>query len=136
MKNGVAVMGGSNRAGFTIIEIILIVAILGLLSLTALDRFYDFSSEAEQTAEVSMVGSIRTGINLIAVDAMSDGGPAEYPSFLDAASNSAASPSNPLFTEILQSGITSQWNKLSTTSYLYVPTNTTYTYDSTSGSFE
>ena len=46
------------QAGFTLIELVMVIVILGLLAATALPRFVDLSSEAETAALAGVAGGM------------------------------------------------------------------------------
>ena len=65
----------SHRTGFTLIELVLIIVILGILAAVALPRFWDFSGEAKTTSVKGALGALRSAIvNYHAWSATSAGG--------------------------------------------------------------
>jgi len=121
--------------GFTIIELIIIIVILGVLAVSAVPIYYDLTDDAKDSSERGVVGNVRAGIMLYYVNSAKDGGTPAYPPTLDAAANgSSASDANPFFTNALQSGVTEGWSKNDAGKYLG-PAAGLYTYTAASGTF-
>ena len=119
-----------NKRGFTLIELVLVITILGILAVAALPSFIDVSTNARQSSRDGVTGAVRSGVGLFrANDLVQNGPPGIYPATLDAAAAGVASPSNLLFTNILQQGVADgAWTKNSDTEYVYDDGTTTYTY--------
>ncbi len=54
--------GIQNEEGFTLIELVMVIIILGVLAAVAIPKFIDLSNEAKLAAEKGMVGGVRGGI--------------------------------------------------------------------------
>ncbi|RJP28066.1 MAG: type II secretion system protein [Candidatus Omnitrophota bacterium] len=124
-----------NRKGFTLIELVMIIVILGILAAVAIPNFYNLQSDAKTSAEKGVVGGVRAGIATYYANQCASGTCA-YPAALDAATTGACTASNACFDNVLsQGGITSDWTKASATTYTG-PAGTTYTYTAATGSFQ
>ena len=119
------------KKGFTLIELIMIIVVLGILAAVAVPKYFDLQIQAKQSAEKGVVGGVRAGIYTYFANYTT------YPATLDsAAASSSCNSTNICFSTVLQQGgITSDWNKTSNTVYVG-PTGTSYTYNVTSGDFK
>jgi len=120
------------RKGFTLIELIMVIVILGILAVVAIPKYYDLTASANTAAEKGVVGGVRAGIATYYAQNKA------YPAaaVLCTASNAACSNSNACFAGVLgQGGVTSDWTKVSATTWTG-PTGTTYTYTAATGSFQ
>ena len=125
------------RKGFTLIELILVIAILGILAVSALPKFLNLSTQAKIASRDGVVGAVRSGIALYrANDMVTNGGAGAYPTTLDGVANAACAA---CFATVLANGVNdASWTRASNTSYTFNDgTNvSTYTYDATAGSFQ
>lgn len=56
--------GKARVMGFTLIELVLVIVILGILSAVAIPRLFDFSGDAQKASTLGILGSVRTAISL------------------------------------------------------------------------
>ena len=118
------------KKGFTLIELIMIIVILGILAAVAVPKYFDLQATAKTAAETGVVGGVRAGIyTYFAQNKL-------YPVSLDSAAIAACSVSNVCFDTVLQQGgITSDWIKTSATTYTG-PASGIYTYTAATGDFK
>jgi len=125
----------SARYGFTLVELIMVIVIIGLLAAVVTPKFTTMRSEAQSAAEQGVVAAVRSGVKLAHLTNITQGDN-NYPSSLDSADTGEASEDNPLFTEVIEGGLTdSHWEKTAATTYEYNPTGNTYAYSSADGTF-
>lgn len=117
----------TNRRGFTLIELIMVIVLLGLLAVVAIPKYYDLTDDAKSAAEEGVVGGVRAGIYTYYAKNKA------YPATLDA--NAAGACVTCFSTVLAQGGVKdTNWTKAG---LVYTgPTGTTYTYDGgTNGNF-
>jgi len=123
------------KSGFTLIELVIIISMLGILAVLAMPAYADLSDDAKESAERGVVGSVRSGLTQHSSALVLDGTQFSYPSKLDSESdNTEASDATPLFVIVIKGGVTQDWIKLNDTEY-EGPTGTRYEYSSLEGSF-
>lgn len=124
-----------NRKGFTLIELILVIAILGILAVSALPRFLDLSDETDDAARDGVVGAVRAGIAIFHADAVVNNTTPDWPETLDSAVDGDCNETNMCFGAVLESGVTDNWSKAAMV-YTYKPTGDTFTYNPVDGTFQ
>lgn len=121
------------KSGFTFIEVIMAVIILGIVTAISFPKYLDLQTQAKANTEGSILASVRTGIaNYHANQCVTTN--CAYPLSLDSASNGKCAADNVCFDIVLsQGGITSDWSKRGS---VYVgPTGKRYVYNNANGSF-
>jgi len=68
-----------SQNGFTLIELIIVMVILGIMAAVAVPRYMDSITNAEASAEDAVISSIRAGLKQAANNSLLTGGRATWP---------------------------------------------------------
>ncbi|HOZ08148.1 MAG TPA: prepilin-type N-terminal cleavage/methylation domain-containing protein, partial [candidate division Zixibacteria bacterium] len=72
-----------NRRGFTLIELVIIIVILGILAAVAIPKYQDLSGEAREASARSALGSMRSAVTIFYANQAVQTGTATWPSLAD-----------------------------------------------------
>jgi len=75
MKSMTAINAKRKQSGFTIIELVVVILLLGILTATALPRFMDVTDEAHTAVVDAVEGGFRTGTALFRAQWVAEGQP-------------------------------------------------------------
>ena len=67
------------QKGFTLIEIVMVILLLGILAAVAIPRFWDLGTSADQAAADGGIAGIKSGITILNASIRVLGGNAAYP---------------------------------------------------------
>ena len=73
----------SNDRGFTLIELVIIIVILGILAAVAIPKYQDMSTEAREAQGRAMLGSLRSGITIFYANQAVTTGTATWPTLAE-----------------------------------------------------
>ena len=89
----------ANRGGFTLIELVIVIAIIGILSSLAIPKFLDLSAGAKISATKAGLGSLRAALAIKYASSATGGATATYPATMTSADFSGSElPKNGLST--------------------------------------
>ena len=69
----------SDQRGFTLVELVIIIVILGILAAVAIPKYQDLSGEARESAARSSLGSLRSAITIFYANQAVTTGTATWP---------------------------------------------------------
>ena len=69
----------TKRNGFTLIELIIVMVILGIMAAVAVPKYLDSISNAEESAEDAVISAIRSGLKQAASNSLYTNGRASWP---------------------------------------------------------
>lgn len=89
----------SNQRGFTLIELVIIIVVLGILAAVAIPKYQDITAEARESAARAALGALRSGITISYANNAVTTGTATWPTLIQLATVGTvmeqAMPSNP-----------------------------------------
>ena len=122
----------TSQNGFTLIELIIVMVILGIMAAVAVPRYLDSIANAEASAEDAVITAIRAGLKQAANNSLVTGGRATWPANpFDALAEKPAGHT----ADVNNADVDGEWTFNTTTSQLthQRADNSRYTWDYNSG---
>ena len=74
-------MHASKRTGFTLIELVIIITILGILAAVAIPKYQDFTGQSKLSSCKGTLGGLRSGISVFYANTATTTGTATWPTY-------------------------------------------------------
>ena len=150
-------MRAQSGQAFTLVELVIVIAIVGILAAIAIPRFIDIRNEAYISQRDGIVGAVRAGILTVASKNQVNQGAGTFPPELESVwltigtvgglshAGATACNTNPCFELIMEGGYSdTHWTEQNGLTYVFdSPTGAgpvfgdkTYTYTPTTGTFQ
>lgn len=100
--------------GFTLIELIIVIAVIGIMAAVAVPKFFDINTQAHTANKSAVVGNVRTALNNYAAQQLASTGSKVFPTGLTIGSLLDEIPTN--------------WSTPSASVLSYSGDNSSYTY--------
>ncbi len=68
-----------NKSGFTLIELIIVIAVIGIMAAVAVPKFFDINTEAHTANKSNVVGTVKTALNNYAAQQLAANGSRKFP---------------------------------------------------------
>ncbi|NOZ09015.1 MAG: type II secretion system protein, partial [FCB group bacterium] len=75
--------GAYSKMGFTLIELVIVIAIIGILAAVAVPKFFDMKSVAQQANKDKIIGIIRSGLSSYSSDQLAKNNQKVFPATAD-----------------------------------------------------
>ena len=72
-------MKTNNNKGFTLIELIMVIVIMGILAAVAVPKFFDLTSQAHIKSKQAVIGNLKAGLQLFAANELVTNGSRIFP---------------------------------------------------------
>jgi prepilin-type N-terminal cleavage/methylation domain-containing protein len=125
----------NNSNGFTLIELILVLVLMGVLAISVAPRFANVQANSIIIIGEANLQIINSGIRMKMGNDSYLTGKVAWPEVLDNASVGNCLPTNLCFSEVLNPGAARGWSKDNDTSYTNTETAKQYSYQKDSGNF-
>ena len=120
-------MTTNNNKGFTLIELIMVIVILGILSAVAVPKFFAISGEAHTKNKAAVIGNVRSGLQLFAANKLVKTSARTFPAY-------GTSMLDSVLDEIPEGWSYSSVSGANSDTLTYDADATAYEYNSTTGS--